>query len=70
MKAKTQNTIKETLKNGDIVQLENTNSFFTIFLGHNNNFCLEMNCKVIKSTKTLQPILNKLKQLNAEILPF
>ena len=43
MKAKTQNTIKETLKNGDIVQLENTNSFFTIFLGHNNNFCLEMN---------------------------
>ncbi len=70
MKTKTQNTIKQTLKNGDIVELENENSFFIIFLGHNNNFCLEMNCKVIKSTKTLQPILNKLKELKAEILPF
>lgn len=70
MNTKTQNTIKQTLKNGDTVQLENTNSCFTIFFGHNKNFCLEMNCKVIKSTKTLQPILNKLKELNAEILPF
>tara|TARA_R100000655_G_scaffold23986_1_gene48169 strand:- start:699 stop:905 length:207 start_codon:yes stop_codon:yes gene_type:complete len=32
-----------------------------------NNFCLELNCKVIKATKTFKPIKDKLEFLQAAI---
>jgi hypothetical protein len=71
MNARQKERIKERLKNGESVELDNTKSSFSVW--HNEkwgHFCLQMNAKVIKATKTLKPILNKLEKEGAEIIPF
>lgn len=56
--------MKNRLLNGEMIEL--TNGFDSIsiwFQEKTNNFCLELNAKVIKATKTWKPIKNKLEQL-------
>jgi len=70
MTKKQKTIIKDRLRNGESVDLENNESCFIIFNGYNGRFCLEMNAKIIKSTKTLKTIFDKLEKEGAEILPF
>jgi hypothetical protein len=59
----TKEQIKQ-IKGGETLELENNDNLILIW--HNSkweNFVLEFNAKVIKSTKTIQPIINKLKTL-------
>ena len=48
--------MKNRLLNGEMIEL--TNGFDSVaiwFQGKTNNFCLELNAKVIKATKTWKP---------------
>lgn len=58
--------IKQKMLSGEAVTLANESNVINLFLGHQNRFCLEFNCKVILSTKTFKPIQNKLEQLNLD----
>lgn len=56
--------MKNRLLNGELIEL--TNGFDSIaiwFQEKTNNFCLELNAKVIKATKTWKPIETRLEQL-------
>ncbi len=59
-------TQKEKLKDGFMLYTRNyEGDLFTVWHSKKtNNFCLEMNAKIIKATKTLNPILAKLKKEN------
>ena len=56
---------KEALKNGETLILRNSDDcegdLFTLWIGRWGHFNLEKNAVIIKSTKTLQPIIKKLK---------
>ena len=50
--------LKTKLLNGEIIEFKNCEDIaFIWFNNKTQNFCLEFNCKVIKSTKTFQPII-------------
>ena len=54
--------MKNRLLNGEMIEL--TNGFDSVaiwFQEKTNNFCLELNAKVVKSSKTWKPIESKLK---------
>jgi hypothetical protein len=55
---------KNALKNGETLTLHNSfdgeGDLFALWLGRWGHFNLEKNAKIVKSTKTLKPILNKL----------
>ena len=55
---------KNALNNGEALILRNSTDcegdLFTLYLGKWGHFNLEKNAKIVKSTKTLKPILNKL----------
>jgi len=56
--------MKNRLLNGELIEL--TNEFDSVaiwFQPKTNNFCLELNSKVVKSTKTFKPIENKLNSI-------
>ena len=56
--------MKNRLLNGEMIELTNESDSIAIwFQEKTNNFCLELNAKVIKATKTWKPIESKLKQL-------
>ena len=53
--------MKNRILNGEMIEL--TNGFDSVaiwFQEKTNNFCLELNAKVIKATKTWKPIQSKL----------
>ena len=55
--------MKKRLVNGEMIELTNgDDSIILWFQQKTNNFCLMLNAKVIKATKTWKPIENKLKQ--------
>jgi len=55
---------KNALKNGKTLTLTNSldseGDLFTLWLSRLGRFTLEKNAVIVKSTKTLKPILNKL----------
>ena len=56
--------MKNRLLNGETIEL--TNDFDSVslwFQKQTNNFCLMLNSKVIKATKTWMPIENKLESI-------
>ena len=56
--------MKTRLLNGEIIEL--TDGFIGVtlwFQEKTNNFCLELNAKVIKATKTWKPISDKLENI-------
>tara|TARA_B100001564_G_C20610599_1_gene657411 strand:- start:409 stop:600 length:192 start_codon:yes stop_codon:yes gene_type:complete len=59
--------IKQELLNGEFLEFTNSNEDLirVWFQKITNNFCLELNCKVIKATKTFKPIKDKLEFLEA-----
>lgn len=56
---------KNALKNGETLILRNSTNcegdLFALWLGKWGHFNLEKNAKIVKSTKTLKPILTKLE---------
>lgn len=56
---------KEALKNGETLILRNSDDcegdLFTLWLGRWGHFNLEKNAVIVKSCKTLNPILKKLQ---------
>ena len=55
--------MKTRLINGEMIELTNGEDSITLwFQEKTNNFCLMLNAKVIKATKTWKPIESKLKQ--------
>jgi len=60
--------IKKQLLNGEPLQFNNDNEDLinVWFQPKTNNFCLELNARVIKATKTLKPIIHKLCELNVK----
>jgi len=56
---------KNALNNGETLILRNSadceGDLFALWLGKWGHFNLEKNAKIVKSTKTLKPILTKLK---------
>ena len=58
------NNMENRLLNGEMIDFENeTNTASVWFNKQNNRFCLELNAKVIKATKSFKPIENKLKMI-------
>ena len=56
--------MKDRLLNGETIELINENEdLILVWLNERVTFCLELNGKVIKATKTFKPIQDKLKQL-------
>ena len=56
--------LKLQLLKGDLIELTtNEDTIALWFQPKTNNFCLELNAKVILATKTFKPIENKLKTL-------
>ena len=56
--------MKKRLLNGEMIELLNGRDSVSIwFQEKTNNFCLMLNCKVIKSTKTWKPIETKLQSI-------
>ena len=56
--------MKTRLLNGEMIDLSNESDSVTLwFQSQTNNFCLMLNAKVIKATKTFKPIENKLKEI-------
>jgi len=56
--------MKTGLLKGETIELTNRHDdLIELFRGHNNRFCLMLNCKVIKSTITWKPIEDKLNWL-------
>ncbi|MFT6125856.1 MAG: hypothetical protein ACJAVA_000298 [Flavobacteriaceae bacterium] len=57
--------MKNRLLNGEMVELTNeVDSVSLWFQEKTNNFCLMLNAKVVKATKTWKPIENKLKKIS------
>lgn len=56
---------KEALKNGETLIFRNSDDcegdLFTLWIGRWGNFNLEKNAVIVKSCKTLKPILKKLQ---------
>lgn len=53
---------KQQLLRGNMVELTDDNeNLFELFRGHNDSFCLMMNAKVIKSTRTWDPVKAKME---------
>lgn len=56
--------MKTRLLNGEMIELTNEIDSVAIwFQKKTNNFCLELNAKVIKATKNWKPIENKLESI-------
>ena len=56
--------MKTRLLNGEMIELTNEFDSVTIwFQKKTNNFCLMLNAKVIKATKTWKPIESKLESI-------
>jgi hypothetical protein len=56
--------MKTRLLNGEMIELTNeVDSVSLWFQEKTNNFCLMLNAKVIKATKTWKPIETKLKSI-------
>jgi len=56
--------MKKRLLNGEMIELLNgRDSVLIWFQEKTNYFCLMLNCKVIKSTKTWKPIETKLQSI-------
>jgi hypothetical protein len=56
--------MKNRLLQGEMIELENKKDVVNIwFQPKTNNFCLMLNSKVIKSTKTWEPIKRKLIEI-------
>lgn len=55
--------MKKRLLNGEEITFVDVddNMIRVWFQPKTNHFCLELNCKVVKATKTWQPIKNKLE---------
>ena len=55
--------MKKRLLKGELIELTNGSDAIAIwFQKRTGNFCLELNAKVIKATKTWAPIERKLEQ--------
>ncbi len=54
---------KQSLKDGSTLEMHNSSNdhFMLWFNDRLGNWCLEKNAEIIKSTKTLNPILQKLE---------
>ena len=58
--------MENRLLNGEMIELTNDIDSVTVwFQEKTNNFCLMLNAKVIKATKTWKPIENKLKTIKS-----
>jgi hypothetical protein len=56
--------MKKRLLNGEMIDLTNEIDSVTIwFQSKTNNFCLMLNAKVVKATKTWNPIQEKLENI-------
>ena len=56
--------MKTRLLNGEMIELTNeVDSVSLWFQEKTNNFCLMLNAKVVKATKTWKPIENKLNSI-------
>jgi len=56
--------MKNRLLNGEMIELTNeVDSVSLWFQEKTNNFCLMLNSKVVKATKTWKPIKSKLKSI-------
>jgi len=57
--------LKQQLLNGEFLEFTNSNEDLICvwFQKIGNHFCLELNCKVIKATKTFKPVKDKLEFL-------
>jgi len=64
--------MKTRLLKGEIIELSDINGNYVAiwFQEKTNNFCLELNAKVIKATKTWSPIQNKLDSFSGLIETF
>jgi len=58
-----QKEIKSRLLNGEEIEFESENDWMVLFTGHNGFFCIMLNAKVIKSTKTFKPFIDKVTEL-------
>ena len=60
----------KSIKSGNTLELTNEqeNHFLIWFNSKWNTFCLEKNAKVIKSVKSIKPIIEKLNFENAKIV--
>ena len=57
--------MKTRLLNGEIIELTNDTDSVTLwFQEKTKRFCLMLNAKVIKATKTWKPISDKLKSID------
>lgn len=55
--------MESRLKKGELIELSNERDLINLwFSERTQNFCLMLNAKVIKSTKTWNPIKTKLKE--------
>lgn len=52
--------MKNRILNGETIELQNDYDSVYLFKGFQDRFCLMLNAKVIKATKTWKPIQNKL----------
>ena len=56
-------TLKERLLQGETIEFQTYEEEQVIlFCGYNKRFCLELNGKVVKGTRTFPPILKRLEQ--------
>ena len=57
--------LKQQLLQGKTIEFINHNEDLILvwFQPKTNNFCLELNCKVVKATRTFKPIQEKLESL-------
>ena len=60
----------KSIKNGNTLELtrEQENQFLIWLNSKWQTFCLEKNAKIIKSVKSIKPILDKLEAENATII--
>lgn len=64
--------MKKELLKGELLEFTNFKEdlIYVWFSKVGNHFCLELNCKVIKATKTFKPIQDKLKLLGVYEYPY
>ena len=61
---KTENTeLKNRLLMGEEIEFESENDWMILFTGHNDDFCIMLNAKVINSFKTFRPFIIKVNEL-------
>ena len=58
-----QQEIKSRLLDGEEIEFESEKDWMILFAGHNGYFCIMLNSKVIKSTKTFNPFIDKVTEL-------